>query len=238
MRELGDMWTRYDVEWRFVCRLCGSVPANPDLQKIWLESRQPKTRPEEGRGLEELGEEVEGSTEEVQSEEQGLYVFQRQHVEGLDGLVMRAGTVRAHIKECSRTLSGMYFKKVEKGSGDKSFAVRALNAVYYPVEQYWIPILGQGDGGQVKEASGTHDKPIQVKTQRGPRSALKTYEYIENAMMKFQLAIMTQAGGRLVVSEEELGQVFNYGGVHGYGGERGDGEGRYVWKLTRAGDEH
>jgi hypothetical protein len=34
------------------------------------------------------------------------------------------------------------------------------------------------------------------------------------------------------VSPGDLEKLFVYGGVHGYGGERGDGEGRYVATLT------
>ena len=33
--------------------------------------------------------------------------------------------------------------------------------------------------------------------------------------------------GKPAISKADLESIFEYGGVHGYAGERGDGEGRY-----------
>lgn len=220
------MWTKYDVEWRFITRLCGSLPADPELQRAWLESRKPRVRPPDSRSIDEIAAEVAESTEEVQSEEKGLYVFQRQ--EG--GLVMRMGTIRAHIKDCARVLSSLYIGRIEK---EKSFAVKVLNSVYYPKEVYWTSVLSQGDAQQVKAPTGQYDKPIHVKTMQGERSALKTFEFVEGAMLRFPLEILTQPSGKQVISQDDLETIMDYGGTHGYGGERSDGEGRYEFKLTR-----
>jgi len=222
------MWTRYDVEWKFVTKLCGSLPADPELQKKWAESRKPKVRPPDSKSIEEIVEEVAASTPEVPDEERGLYVFQRQ--EG--GLVMRMATVRAHIKDCARVLSSLYIGRIEK---EKSFAVKVVNAVYYPKEVYWIPIMqGNGDLVRVKAPTGQYDKPIHVKTMQGERSALKTFEFVEGAVMRFPLLVLTQPSGKGVISEDDLATVMEYGGTHGYGGERSDGEGRYEFTLTKA----
>jgi len=220
------MWTRYEVEWRFITRLCGSLPADPDLQRKWLESRRPTVRPPDSKSIDEIAAEVQESTEEVVSEEKGLYVFQRQ--EG--GLVLRMATVRAHIKDCARVLSALYVGKIER---EKSFAVKVLNSVYYPPEVYWVAVLGEG-GEQVKGPTATYDKAIHVRTMQGERSALKTMEYVTGAVMRFPLLVLTQPSGKGVISEDDLATVMEYGGTHGYGGERSDGEGRYEFTLTKA----
>ena len=221
------MWTKYEVEWRFVTKLCGSLPADPELQKKWAESRKPRVRPPDSKSIEEIVQEVAESTEEVQSEEKGLYVFQRQ--EG--GLVMRMATVRAHIKDCARVLSSLYIGRIEK---EKSFAVKVINSVYYPKEVYWIPIFSAVTKEQVSAPSGQYDKPIHVKTMQGERSALKTFEFVEGAVMRFPLLVLTQPSGRGVISQDDLATVMDYGGTHGYGGERSDGEGRYEFTIVKA----
>lgn len=227
------MWTKFDIEWKFITRLSASLPAAPDLQKKWLESRAPKVRPPDSKSIEEIAEEVAASTPTVtEEEERGFYVFQRQ--EG--GLVVRMATIRAHLKDCARVLSSLYVGRIEK---EKSFAVKVLNAVYYPPETYWVPVLA-ADGSQVREPAGTYEKTIHVRTPQGERSAFKTMEYVSDALLRFQLMVLTQPPskanpeGKLVVNENDLETLFSYGGVHGYGGERGDGEGRYTATITKA----
>lgn len=229
---MSEMWTHFEVEWKFITSLCGSIPADPDIQRKWLEARRPKHMPAGARPLEELQAEVASTMPTVEEEEeQRLSVFQR--VEG--GLVMRSSTIRAHFKDCGRVISGLYYGKTE---GEKSFAVRVLNGVYYPPDQYWVPIVNQADGKQFSAPSGTDDKTIHVTTRQGQRNAFKSFEYVENAQMTFQIKILTTPArdnkpGRLVVTEKELAELFEYGGTHGYGGERGDGEGRYEATFHR-----
>lgn len=46
-----SLWTQYRVTWLFLTKLCGSVPADPELQKKWIEARQPKAKPPGGRSI-------------------------------------------------------------------------------------------------------------------------------------------------------------------------------------------
>jgi hypothetical protein len=226
------MWTKFDVEMKFITKLVASLPADPDLQKKWLESRMPKVRPPDAKSIEEIAAEVADSTPEFEADEdRGFYVFQRQKVEGGSGemLVVRMATIRAHIKDLARVLSSLYVGRIEK---EKSFAVKVLNAVYYPPEVYWLPLL-DAKGDPIQQPNGTYQKTIRVRTPQGERSAFKNMEYANDATLKYQLMVMTQPSGRTVISETDLNSIFEYGGVHGYGGERGDGEGRYVATITK-----
>lgn len=216
-----DIWTQYEVTMDFCTKLVASVPADPDMVTKWLESRQPRNRPPDSRSITEIAQEViDTLPPEGETEESGLLVFQRR--EG--GLVVRMTTIRAHLKDCAQVLSRLYVGKIEKES---SFAVKVKNAVYYPPQIYWLPILSQEDDKQIKEPAGRYDRGIHATTPRGQINALKTLEYVENARLKVPLWILTNTKGKPVIPVDDLETLLVYGGTHGYGGERSAGEGRY-----------
>lgn len=226
VRPLPPLWTRYRVRWMFLTRLCSSVPADPELVKAWVNARQPRVKPAGALSIDEINDEVLASIERGEGEADSSFamlVFQR-HTEAL---VMRAGTVRAHIKDCARVLSAQFIGKIEN---ERAFSTRVTNAVYPDEQVYWIPILRE-DGTPVRDADGAFDKAIHVRGKSGTFNALKRFEYVEPpSMMEFTLKVLGRS-----VSETDLHHVFTYGGVHGYAGERGDGEGRYTYDLEQLG---
>ena len=79
----------------------------------------------------------------------------------------------------------------------------------------------------MKEADGRKDKAVHARGPTGqPINALKSFEYIEPAKLEFTLKVLGQS-----VQLSDLETLFQYGGVHGYGGERGDGEGKYIYRI-------
>src|SRR5712692_5003800 len=217
------MWTKFEVELNFLTKLCGSVPSDPGMVKKWLDASKPANRQPDSKSITEVAEEVmDSQPEEIES---STLIFQRQE----SGLVVRLATIRAHLKDCARTLSRLWVGKIEK---EASFAVKVLNCVYYDPRVYWLPIIGQDDK-QMREPTGTLDKAVHAMTPRGMISALKTYEFVEGARLRVPLLVMTAKSGRLSISEDDLSSLFAYGGVHGYAGERSDGEGRYVASIRR-----
>lgn len=221
---MAELWTRYEVQWNFITKLVASVPADPEMIKVWLASRKPANRPPDSKSIEEVAAEVLESLSE-ESEESGLHVFQRH--EG--GLAIRMATVRAHLKDCARTLSRLYVGKIE---GEKSFAVKVTQGLYHDPSIYWLPILSQLDDKVLKEPSGEYDKAVHALTPRGAISALKRFEYVEGARLRFPLMVLTPKSGKPIISKEDLETLFQYGGVHGYAGERSDGEGRYIAAIS------
>jgi hypothetical protein len=221
---LPPLWTLYRVRWTFLTRLCASVPADPAIVQKWIEAREPRVKPAGALSIEAINEEVLASIERGEGEADqsfSMLVFQRDH----GALVMRAATVRAHIKDCARVLSAQFIGRIEN---ERAFSTRVVNAVYLDERVYWIPIQRE-DGTLLREADGAFDKPIHVKGPRGTFNALKRFEYIEPpAMLEFTLKVLGKS-----VSETDLHHVFSYGGVHGYAGERGDGEGRYEYTVER-----
>jgi hypothetical protein len=228
---MHDMWRRYRLRLDGLTKLCGSVPADPEIRKAWLEARMPRVRPPGGRSIDEINEEVFATLAEQETatafdeEASAMLVFQRH--EG--GCVMRAATVKAHIKDMARKLSRLYIGKIK---GESAFSTKLADAVYHDETQYWIPVL-RPDGTPVTKHDGERDKPIHVYTPQGMRAAIKRHEWIEPWRLDVVLKVLGAAGSkRPVVSEEDLTRVFQYGATHGYAGERSDGEGRYTFTIT------
>lgn len=224
-KEKKSLFSHYQIEWTFLTSLCSSVPANPDIVQAWLKAREPRVRPAGGKSIGDIQEEVAATIisepeERAEQEQRSFLVFQRFN----DDLVMRAATVRAHIKDCARIISREHVGKIK---GEASFSTRIINCVYHDERQYWLPIL-DSSGKPFKEPTGTKEKP--VRTFYG--NALKSMEYVIGAHLHFRLKVL---GGN--ISEQDLATLFEYGGVHGYGGERGDGEGRYVCKIKKEKNE-
>jgi hypothetical protein len=226
-RTLPPLWTLYRVRWTFLTNLCASVPADPEIVKKWIEAREPRVKPAGALSIEEINEEVVASIARGEGEPDqsfAMLVFQRHN--GV--LVMRAGTVRAHIKDCARVLSAQYIGRIDN---ERAFSTRVVNAVYLDEATYWLPIR-RVDGMLLRNADGAYDKPIHVKSARGTFNALKRFEYVEPpSVLEFTLKVLGRS-----VSETDLHHLFTYGGVHGYAGERGDGEGRYTYEIERLGD--
>jgi hypothetical protein len=219
------LWTQYRVTWTFLTRVCGSVPADPELVRKWLESRTPRVKPAGALSIEEINEEVVASIARGEGEpdqEYSMLVFQRHN--GV--LAQRYATVKAHLKDCARVLSTQYIGRVE---GEKSFSVRIANGVYLPPTSYWLPFQ-RPDGTPITHADGAKDKPIHFYVQgRGQMSAIKRFEFIDPpCVLQFTLMVLGRS-----VSEVDLHHLFEYGGIHGYAGERSDGEGRYVYDFER-----
>src|SRR5262245_33114278 len=158
------MWTRYRVRWDFLTKLCGSTPSDPEIVKAWLASRKPAATPPKARSIAEIQEEVLASIQrgdEYDEKGSNILVFQRHN--GV--LCMRAGTVKAHIKDCARVLANQWMGRL---AGERSFSTRVVNGVYPDHKQYWIPIL-RPDGTPVTKHDGERDQPVHVNGQ----SALK-----------------------------------------------------------------
>ena len=219
---IPSLFTRYRVRLESLTRMCASVPADPDLIQAWIAARQPRVKPAGALSIEEINEEVLASIERGEGEATEAYsmlVFQRH-----DGaLVQRAGTVKAHIKDCARVLSAQFIGRI---AGERAFSTRVINGVNLDPRAYWLP-WKRPDGSPVIQPDGAYDKAIHVKGPRGTFNALKRFEYIDPpVLLEFTLLVLGRS-----VSISDLHHIFEYGGTHGYGGERGDGEGRYIFEL-------
>lgn len=238
--ERRDMWTIYHIRFDGLTKLCGSVPGNPDMVDEWQNARKSKAKAPHGKTLAEINEEVLSTLAREAEEETDYQILTFQRVNNT--LVMRADTVRSHIKDCARTLATLYVGKLE---GESSFATRVINGVYHDEHQYWLPILRGETGIPLSVHDGEMDKAVHP---RHGKSCLKRFEWVEPWRIEFRLKVLTPPPApakvnkkgvvvefkrRPAVSEEDLKTIFEYGGTHGYAGERGAGEGRYMASILK-----
>jgi len=226
MAETKSIWNVYEVTFRFLTKLCAQTPANPDIIRRWLETRAPEVKAPGAKSLEVIQEEVLEAIERGEgepSQEFSKLVFCHDE----DGsLAYRHDTIRAHVKDCARVLSAQFWPRQK---GERAFSTRVINGVYTDETKYWIPILDFETMKPRRSPDGTLEKPVHARGMRGePINALKAFDYVDGAAMKFQLKVLGNS-----VHEDDLAIVFQYGGTHGYAGERSAGEGRYVHQMKK-----
>lgn len=208
-------WRKFRVTWNGLNKICASVPADPEIVKAWLDSRKPTVRPPTGPSIDEINEEVLAHMSEEAAAASGqILIFQRDQ----GHCTMRAGTIKAHLKDCGRRLSS----RMGQIQGEAAFSTKVINYVYPNPLQYWVPIR-RPDGEIVTKHDGEMDRPI--TTRYG--TALKRFEWIEPWRMDFELWVLA-VSGVVPVGRDDLEKLMLYGGVHGYAGERGNGEGKYL----------
>ena len=216
------LWCRFHVEWTFLSNLYGSTPADPELVDAWLKARQPTARPPGGKTINQIQEEVFESLADADGEtptEYGMLVFQYADLEGDRCIALRPDTIRAHAKDCARQISAQYLGTMK---GARAFSTRVINGLYQDPRQPWIPVR-RPDRSLVTKPDGETDRP--VHTRYG--SALKRLQYISPpSLVEFDLLVL---GNSLAL--EDLNLLFEYAGVHGYGGERSRDGGKYFHTL-------
>lgn len=215
------MWDRYRVTWQFTNLLCGSVPQAKELVRPWLEARKPAKKPAEGPSLDEMEQEVMETIDDSETVERITLGFQRDEL----GLFVRGGTIKAHLKDCANQVKEAVRKAHYKDKDRIGLKAMVANKVY--VEEYKVYLKRNGE--YVKKEDGEREQAVHVMTAQGQRNALKIIRYVERPTLEFTLLVL--ADGTL--PEEVLKTIFEYGSVHGYGGERGLGEGRYTWVMER-----
>lgn len=214
------MWDFYKVTLRFQNRLCGGIPKHPGVIKSWLEARAPSEAALERREqageeitpIEELAEEVAGQVYAPTPEEQMSKVWAGfKHDEGM-GLYVDGSHFKSHLKDCATVLSRML--------DIKAFKAKLANRLFVVEDQ--VP-LGKA------EPDGFWEHPVHVILPgQGPRSALKRTDYVHRPTLTLHLKVLSDG----MVTRKTLEQLLEYGETHGFGAERGLGNGRYEWELV------
>ena len=201
------MWKKYQVELRFTTPFASSTPKNPKDIEAMLEARMPTKAPPDPVSIPELASQIAEEVEATEEVERGYATFKRDG----RGLYYEARCVRAHIKDCANALQ-------------KFLDIRALKSkvsqrVYVEPEKLY---LGK------TEPDSSEIRIVHAMTMKGPRSSLKTIDYVNDAKLAFILKVLDDG----VVTEELLKAIFEYGGTHGMGQERSQQWGQYeVVKL-------
>jgi len=218
------MWILGEVTMNFTGRLCGSVPLKKEIVESWLTARMPKEKPEDGKSLEEIKKEVLESTEDI--EEKVTLGFQKNE----KGLFVRGGTLKAHLKDCANQIKDIVnLTKAKKKEGESpnvsisNFRGKVANKFY--IDEYYVHLTKGGNPAEIED--GQFDQPVHVITRQGPRNALKIIRFLNQPSLSFHFRLLKDKE----ITPEKIEKIFEYGTIHGYGGERGMGEGRYQFQI-------
>lgn len=210
------MWLYFGVELSFVSRFANSAPKHPKDILAMLESRTAtdahlRKMREEGEEevipIEQMAEELGLAVDASTDADRGHATFLRDD----NGLYYEARCVRAHIKDCANQLQTLLDIKALKAKVSNRVYVRPAKLILN------------------REAiDGEELRIIHAMTPKGPRSSLKTVDFLENAKLSFSLKVLNDG----VVDEKLINHIFEYGCEHGMGQERSQDWGRYEYKVT------
>lgn len=201
------MWKRYVVKLQMTGRFAASIPKTDKEIMGMLEHRMPASKPEGAMPVEELAEQV---AAEVGAEpEIGWATFKRDD----KGLYYEGRCIRGHIKDCAQQVAP-FFPAI------RAFKSKVANKVYVEDEKIYL---------DKSKPDGYEQRFIQVMTKPGPRSTYKFLDYVEKPELVFTLKVLEDG----IINREILEAIFEYGGTHGMGQERGQSWGRYEVKELK-----
>jgi len=197
------MWKIYKVELEFNTPFASSTPKNPKDIEAMLEARMPSKSPPDPVSIPELASQVAEEVEATEEVERGYATFKRDD----EGLYYEARCVRAHIKDCANALQGLL--------GIRALKSKVAQRVYVEPEKLYI--------GKT-EPDGSETRIVHAMTMKGPRSSLKTIDFVNDVRLGFNLKVLDDG----VITEDILRSIFEYGSTHGIGQERSQDWGRYT----------
>jgi len=224
-----ETYDYFEVTMNFTGRLCGSVPQNPEIVRDWITARAPKTTPENPVAtIDEIVDEVNKSLEvqqEGMSEDEIQKMIEKTtlgfQADGDGNLVVRMGTIKAHLKDSAN--------QVKEALGIPAFKSRVANNLY--LLDYFNPIMKNGDN--VTESDDSYEQPVHAfvrsKGVVEKINALKVIHYLVKPTITYRFSL--QRNGLVPIGS--LVKILEYGGQHGYGGERSLGEGRYTASIKK-----
>jgi len=199
---MTGMWKKYEVELQFTTQFASSTPKNPLDIEAMLKAKMPSKPPEDPIPLPELADQVAEEVEADEEVERGYATFKRDE----NGLYYEARCVRAHIKDCANVL--------QKLLGKKALKSKVANRVYIEPAKIYL---------SKSEPDGNETRIVHAMTMKGPRSSLKTIDYVDKPVLKFILKLMDDGE----ITWDILEAIFEYGGEHGMGQERSQDWGKY-----------
>lgn len=207
-----EVWKRYQVVLQVTNEFMAGIPKNQDIIQTWLESRKPSDaaiakRVASGEQVTPIPDLVAKIADEVAATDEAEKSWLGFKTDDEKGLYIEGSNVKAHLKDCSNIL--------QKLLDMKAIRSKLADRVYVEDERVY---LGKSD------PDAYYEHPVHVMTMQGPRSALKRNDYVNAPRLSFVLRVLNDG----VITEGLLRTVFEYGGTHGIGAERGLGYGRYT----------
>jgi hypothetical protein len=206
-------WNEYTVHIRFRERLVGGIPVLPEGQRANAYESWARGQGVEPSDAEELAdklaedpdmpvaaEEIEGLHTGFRADEKGIYIEARQ--------------VKAMIREASQRLGLIKRVRGTRQVIQHDVHVRAKDGtqkLYFGMER----------------PTGTDQRAISVVTRQGPRTAIKTFDFVQEGELEFVVRVLAGGVGDGLVGEDELQAIMELGGELGLGADRSQGEGTF-----------
>ena len=201
------LWRTFKVVIEFRNRVYANLPTSPEaLRYAVLKSRQSLGLPTEES---EVSEEVKELAEALPLEEISKCAFLRDE----KGLYMRPRNIKGLLKESLAVIGKRGAELIRHGVHP------------YPEKIYFLR-KADGKYETIKKPDGEDIIPMSVITLRGPRSAVRTDEYIEKPTVMFFVKA-TEYVLRRLGGAEGLKTLFEVGQEIGMMGRRSLGEGKY-----------
>lgn len=211
------MWLTYRAVLEVQGQFAASLPKDPEEIRAMLVNRMPTNAPDEAIPIDELVEQVATAVATDDQPDEDTLPGASTFPSDKKGLYYEGRCVRGHLKDCALQIAGFYKTAVP------NFRAKFVNRVYVVTDKIYVG---------AKEVAGTQERFIQVMTRRGPRSSIKYIDWVESPTLEFTIRLLNDD----VIKEEHLKAVFEYGGIHGMGGERSQGWGRYEMKALVLGE--
>jgi len=205
------MYRLYQVVLRFEDRVCGGIPKHPNVIRAWVEAR---TGYDDERA-EEIIKEAKNAMQATDTlgEKEEIKAWTGFKVDDC-GLYLESRQVMAMLKESANVLKGI--KGSEPIIKIKNLKARLAERVFVePSKIYLLPMRQEPDGYE--------EHTIRVMTPRGPRSAIKRFDYIEGARVEFTLRVLDDG----LIGEAELRQILDLAEHLGLGANRSQGYGQF-----------
>lgn len=216
--QTAGLFTRYACTIQLRGKLLGGIPKSPDIIEGWLRSKAGINEDEEVRQamlrtLVELGAEVSPDMSYEQLEEASKKLAAIKQTNGFKrdngSLVIEDRQLKALIKEAVNILyAGERWGKTKKGP-------RNFTAERVFVQPAMIP-LGR------TEPDGIELMMVHASTPQGPRSSLSYHEYVENALITFEVMAL-----RNEIEPQQWAEIWVLAQENGLGACRSQSYGRF-----------
>lgn len=217
----AGVFTTYHARIQFRDKLMGGTPKDPKIIEAWLRKKtgiqdEEEIRRAMLRTLLELGADVspDMSYDELEAASEKLATKQAVGFKnGEHGLYLESRVVKAMLKECTNILyAGDRWGKTKKGP--RSFLAER---VFITPDKLWL---------DRQEPDGVELFIGHVSGPRGPQSTLTHYEYVEGAVIDFDVMVAEDA-----IDHEHWPQIWVLAQENGLGALRSQGFGRFdIWE--------
>ena len=222
------LYERYRVTLKIREKLFGGVPKNPDLIEAWVKAR---TGYDDELTKAQTKEALETQTEEIAAGSGMWTGFASDDV----GIFLHTRNVKAMFRESSTLLGITQKKRGSKQIIQHGFEVKGCVVKNSKLATSESHVYFMKDDNILAVPDGSEEGPIHVMTAQGPRTALKRQDFVEEAMLAFDVWILkTESAEKRHLGEKDLHHMLTHAQENGLGASRSQGNGKFdVIEISR-----